>query len=195
MNFIYWLLCIVIGLLPACFIFIRDRKKNIPVKWLPGLLRFFTCFFTAALLLAPAFPLRQTEEEKPLLLWLQDNSSSMRTALGKDSAAYRKKAADMKALWQKDYQVVSLGFGADISRDSIFKYDQKRTNIATALQSVIEQYRDHNIGAVILSSDGIYNEGLDPVYAPLGTAVPIYSIGLGDSTRPDGHWHKSYICQ
>lgn len=184
MNFIYWLLCLVIGLLPACFIFIRDRKKNIPVKWLPALFRFFTCFLTAALLLAPAFPMEQTEEEKPLLLWLQDNSASMRTALGKDSAGYGKKAADLKAQWEKDYHVVTVGFGADISRDSVFKYDQKSTNIATALQSVTEQYRDQNIGAVILSSDGIYNEGLDPLYAPLGSAVPVYSIGLGDSTRP-----------
>lgn len=184
MNFIYWLLCFVIGLLPACFIFIRDRKKDIPVKWLPSLLRFFTCFLTAALLLAPAFPLQHTEEEKPLLLWLQDNSSSMRTALGKDSAGYRKKVEDLKAQWQKDYQVVSLGFGGDVSRDSTFRYDQKSTDIAGALQSVTEQYRDQNIGAVILSSDGMYNEGLDPLYAPYGSAVPVYAIGLGDSTRP-----------
>jgi hypothetical protein len=184
MNFIYWLLCIIIGLLPACFIFIRDRKKNIPVKWLPALLRFFTCFLTAALLLAPAFPMQQTEEEKPLLLWLQDNSASMRTALGKDSTGYRKKTEELKARWQKDYHVVAVGFGGDVSRDSVFKYDQKSTNIAAALQSVTEQYRDQNIGAIILSSDGIYNEGLDPLYAPMGAAIPIYSIGLGDSTRP-----------
>ncbi len=184
MNFIYWLLCFVIGLLPACFIFIRDRKKNIPVKWLPALLRFFTCFLTAALLLAPAFPVQHTEEEKPLLLWLQDNSSSMRRSLGKDSTGYRKQAEALRDRWQKDYQVVTLGFGDDISRDSLFRYDQKSTDIAGALQSVTEQYRDQNVGAIILSSDGIYNEGLDPLYAPMATAVPVYSIALGDSTRP-----------
>lgn len=184
MTFLYWLLCLLIGLLPAYLVFRKDRKKNIPVKWLPALLRFFICFLTAALLLAPAFPSTKTEEEKPLLLWLQDNSTSIKTALGKDSIDYRKKTNALWDKWKDDYTLVTIGFGAGLSRDSVFKYDQRSTNIAQALQAATEQYQDQNIGAVILSSDGIYNEGLDPLYAPLGNAIPVYTIGLGDSTQP-----------
>jgi len=184
MNLIYWLLCLLIGLIPAVLLYRSDRRKNIPVKWLPALLRFFTCFFTAALLLAPAFPTTHMEEEKPLLLWLQDNSTSMREALGKDSAAYRDKVQKLEAGWQKDYTVVPMTFGADLSRDSQLRYDQRSTNIARALQAATEQYQDQNIGAIILSTDGIYNEGLDPLYAPLGSPVPVYTLGLGDSTLP-----------
>jgi hypothetical protein len=184
MNFIYWLLCILIGLLPAVLVYGKDRRKNIPVKWLPAALRFLTCFFTAALLLAPAFPTSRSEEEEPLLLWLQDNSSSMKRALGKDSAAYLKKVNQLKERWMSDYTVVPFSFGADLGKDSIFRYDKRSTNIARALQAATEQYQDRNIGAIILATDGIYNEGLDPLYTPLGAAVPVYSIGLGDSTQP-----------
>jgi hypothetical protein len=184
MNIIYWLLCILIGLLPAVLIYRSDRRKNLPVKWLPALLRFFTCFLTAALLLAPAFPSTKTEEEKPLLIWLQDNSSSMRHALGKDSAAYRNKVNQLWDQWKDDYTLVPLAFGGDLNKDSLFNYKQRSTNIAAALQAATEQYQDRNIGAVILSSDGIFNEGLDPLYAPLGTAIPVFTIGLGDSTQP-----------
>ncbi|WP_162903317.1 vWA domain-containing protein [Taibaiella koreensis] len=184
MNLIYWLLCLLIGLIPAVLLYRSDRRKNIPVKWLPALLRFLTCFFTAALLLAPAFPTTHTEEEKPLLLWLQDNSSSMRAALGKDSVAYREKMQRLEAGWRKDYTVVRFAFGADLSRDSQLHYDQRSTNIARALQAAAEQYQDQNIGAIIIASDGIYNEGLDPLYAPASAPVPIYTIGLGDSTQP-----------
>ncbi len=184
MNFIYWLLCVLIGLLPAALVYFKDRRKNIPIRWLPALLRFLTCFLTAALLLAPAFPSTKTEEEKPLLLWLQDNSSSMRRALGKDTAAYKEKVNRLEDRWKQDYTVVPLSFGADLGKDSTWKFDKRSTNIARALQTATEQYQDQNIGAVIIATDGIYNEGLDPLYAPLGTAVPVFSIGLGDSTQP-----------
>lgn len=184
MNFIYWLLCILIGLLPAVLVYLKDRRKNIPIKWLPAALRFLTCFFTAALLLAPAFPTSRSEEEKPLLLWLQDNSSSMKRALGKDSIAYLEKANKLKERWRQDYTLVPFSFGAELGKDSIFRYDKRSTNIARALQTATEQYQDQNIGAIIIATDGIYNEGLDPLYAPLGAAVPVYSIGLGDSTQP-----------
>jgi hypothetical protein len=184
MNYIYWLLCILIGIIPAALVFRSDRRKNLPVKWLPSVLRFFTCFLTAALLLAPAFPSTKTEEEKPLLIWLQDNSSSMQTALGKDSVAYRKKVEALWDQWKDDYTLVPMAFGGDINKDSLFNFKQKSTNIASALQAATEQYQDRNIGAIILPTDGIFNEGLDPVYAPLGMAVPVFSIGLGDSTQP-----------
>lgn len=184
MTVLYWLLCVIIGLIPALLIYRADRRKRIPVRWLPALLRFFTCMLTAALLLAPAFPSTRTEEEKPLLLWLQDNSSSMKHALDKDSAAYRQKVQQLRDQWKDEYNLVEMSFGPVLGRDSSWKYDQHSTNIAGALQAATEQYQDQNIGAVILSSDGIYNEGLDPLYAPLGSAVPVYTIGIGDSTQP-----------
>jgi hypothetical protein len=132
----------LIGLLPAVLVYRSDRRKNLPVKWLPALLRFLTCFFTAALLLAPAFPSTKTEEEKPLLLWLQDNSSSMRHALGKDSVAYRNKVKQLWDQWKNDYTLIPLAFGGDINKDSLFSYKQRSTNIAAALQAATEQYQD-----------------------------------------------------
>ncbi len=184
MAFVYWLLCVLIGLVPAIIIYRSDRKKKIPVKWLPALFRFFIFFLTATLLLAPAFPGVKTEEEKPLLLWLQDNSSSMKQALGKDTATYKEQIRILWTQWQKDYNVVPLAFSGGITHDSLYRFDGSTTNMADALQSAVNQYKDQHIGAVILSGDGIYNEGLDPVYAPLGTTVPIYTIGVGDSTQP-----------
>jgi len=184
MTFLYWFLCFLIGLLPAWLVYRSDKKKNIQVKWLPALLRFIVCFFTAALLLAPAFPTTKTEEEKPLVLWLQDNSTSIKGALGKDSADYKKKVAAIWDKWKDDYKLIPITFGTALSKDSLFNYTERSTNIANALQAATEQYRDQNLGAVILSSDGIFNEGQDPLYTPLGNALPVFTIALGDSTQP-----------
>lgn len=184
MTLIYWLLCVLIAAVPAFLLYRSDRKKNIPLKWLPASLRFLTVFLTAALLLAPAFPSSRTEEEAPLLLWLHDNSTSAGAALGKDTVLYREKVGKLSRQWSGDYTLVPFTYGSKLRKDSILRFDERTTNMAEALQDAVAQYQDQNIGAVILSGDGVFNEGLDPLYAQLGLAVPVYTIGLGDSTQP-----------
>jgi len=184
MNFVYWFLCVLIGLVPAFFVFQKDRKRNIPVKWLPAVFRFLTFFFTAVLLLAPGFSKQKNIEEKPILVWLQDNSMSIKQALGQDSIAYRNKVDALLGKWGKDYQIVPLAFGNEIEKDSMFNFHQKSTNISQALQYVFEQYQDRNLGVVVLASDGNFNEGSNPLYAQFPSQASIYTLGLGDSTKP-----------
>ena len=155
-----------------------------PLRWLPAFLRFLLFFSTAALLLAPAFSFKKNEVEKPLLIWLQDASSSFAGALQNDTQQYRQKAEQLLKNWEKDYTVKTIGFSGTSGSEQAFTYQGRSTNIAAALQSVTEQYQDRNIGAVILSSDGIYNEGLDPLYLPWSNNIPVYTIAAGDSTPP-----------
>jgi len=155
-----------------------------PLRWLPAGLRFLLFFCTAALLLAPAFTFKKNEVEKPLLIWLQDASSSFAEALQNDTQQYRQKAEGLLKDWEKDYTVRTIGFSGTAGPEQAFTYQGRSTNIAAALQSVSEQYQDRNIGAIILSSDGIYNEGLDPLYLQWSNNIPVYTIAAGDSTPP-----------
>lgn len=184
MIILYWMLCILIGIIPAYIIYRKDRQKQIPLRWLPASLRFLLFFCTAALLLAPAFTFRKNEVEKPMIIWLQDASASFATALKNDTQQYRQKAERLLKDWGKDYSVKIVPFSGTAGDDQVFTYDGHSTNIAAALQSVSEQFQDRNIGAIILSSDGIYNEGLDPLYLPWSNNIPVYTIATGDSTQP-----------
>lgn len=184
MAIVYWILCIIIGFVPAYLVYRNDRKKNIPVSWLPALLRFLTFFTTAALLLASAFSFKKNDEEKPLLIWLQDNSTSFGDALKSDTAKYRKDVQAVFDKWGNDYNVVPIGFGENTSHDSVFSYKQRVTNISNAIQTAADQYQDRNIGAIILSTDGVYNEGVDPLYLPVSNTIPVYTIASGDSAQP-----------
>ena len=47
--------------------------------------------------------------------------------------------------------------------------------------SVQDLYSNQNVGAVILASDGIYNEGSNPLYANFELNAPIHVIALGDT--------------
>ena len=183
MTIFYWIICFIIGLVPAWLLYRKDRTRPVPVKWLPAVLRFLTFFLTAVLLLAPAFPRHQTVEEKPVILWLQDASSSMKTALGKDSTLFREKTNEILNHQDKHYRIVPLSFGAQLKNGSDFTYQAAVTNISDALQTAFQRYGQQNIGAIILSSDGNYNMGSNPLYALPENSVPVYTIALGDSTK------------
>jgi len=184
MNLVYWLLCILIGAIPAVLVYWSDKHKELKVKWLPALLRWITLSATAALLLAPAFSTEKNEEEKPIIIWLQDNSSSIKKALGQDTTAYKQELEKIIKDLEKEHEVVRLGFGAQLQNDSIFNYQQPLTDISAALNLALDRYEDRNIGALVLASDGVYNQGADPHFLNFKKPVPVYSLALGDSTAP-----------
>lgn len=183
-----WLICFLIAIVPAAYVYYKDRKKNIPVKWLPALLRFFVFFTVAILLFAPPLVNNTTEEEAPLIVILQDESQSMQNALGKDSAKYQSILQNIIKDLQGEYEVAQIGFGTNITKDSLFRYEQASTNITNALQSVADQYSGRNIGAIVMLSDGVYNEGAAPSSALSLSNIPIYTVGIGDSTMPKDIW-------
>jgi hypothetical protein len=48
---------------------------------------------------------------------------------------------------------------------------------------MLEIHSYQNIGAVILATDGIYNQGASPVYSKVGNNTSIYTIAIGDTTE------------
>lgn len=145
-----------------------DTADDMP-RWvritLP-LLRFLSGSLIAFLLMAPLVKRHVTTREKPLVVVACDVSEST-------AKVPTFEAGDLKEL-TKDYEVVFDSFG------------DKTTNIAAELGDIADRYAARNLGAVILSSDGIYNQGLHPASMATRLAVPIYTVALGDTThRPD----------
>jgi len=52
-------------------------------------------------------------------------------------------------------------------------------NLAQLLNRIQSDYEGRNVSGVILVSDGIYNQGISPVYTPFNFVV--HSVGLGDT--------------
>lgn len=184
MSVLYWFLCFVIGLIPAYFVFRADKKRILPVKWLPAALRFLTFFLTAALLLAPAFRHQKLVEEKPVVLWLQDESASMKSALKQDSSSFKTKTQNIWNTKNPKFNIVPLGFGISLENHPSFQYRQKGTDIVSSVETALRRYKSQHVTAVVLASDGNYNRGSNPLYVNLGSDIPVYTIGVGDSTKP-----------
>ena len=113
-----------------------------------------------------------------------DNSQSV--IMGKDSAYNRQ---IFPGQWQQLVETLSEKYGVEtyLFGDVITKSDNPDFNDGLSdysrfIKYIREEYNGMNLGSVILAGDGIYNAGIDPVFAASGLSVPLYTIALGDTS-------------
>ncbi|HMP28943.1 MAG TPA: hypothetical protein PKD85_05050 [Saprospiraceae bacterium] len=182
----FLLLCFLAGAIYTSILYHNDKKFADKPSWLRytlRILRFLVGFIIAFLLLAPIFKDQTTEKKEPLVVFLKDQSQSIASGassieLNNFNSSFSKLKGDVNS----KYEVVDLGFGQSAFLTSSDSFNQKTTNIAEALKYVYDTYADQNIGAIVLASDGIFNEGANPLYSNAKFSCPIYTIGLGDTT-------------
>lgn len=160
-----------------------DKQRVVPQPWLTSLLRALVVFFTLLLILVPTIVITKNVVEKPIVLLLQDDSRSIGNALGNDSVEYRKNVTALTQRLSEKYKVVQWGFGNTVQNDSFFEYKQGATDISSVLARAQEFFGLQNLGAVILATDGRFNEGMNPMYQQLSLHSTMYTVGIGDSVR------------
>lgn len=142
------------------------------VRLLLSALRFLAVSLIALLLLAPLSKRNIHEHESPIIVVAQDQSQSI--MLCKDSAFYRGDyASDMNQLLKtltKDYDVQQIPYGG------------RFTDISAALTDIADQYQGRNVAALLLTGDGIYNQGSNPTALLSRCSFPIYTVALGDTS-------------
>jgi len=181
----YVLLCLLAGLGYALLLYFRDTRFREKHPWLPGalgFLRFASISLLCLLLLSPLLRSEQTERRKPVVVMAQDASQSVAMGM-KDTAAFQAAWSALREQLAEQYEVQSLRFGEKIEPAAEVAFGDRKTNITEALQHVYDLYSNQNLGAVILASDGIYNQGANPVYADIKLNAPLFTVALGDTTR------------
>lgn len=163
------LFCLLAGALYSALLYWRRRGQadtSLPKAFrvLLPLLRFLTVSLIAFLLMAPLVRRNVNTHEKPIVVIAQDRSQSV--PLDQQELLI----SQYKAL-SNDYQLVLDSFG------------DKATDISAALASISDRYAGRNLGAVVLATDGIYNQGQNPTTLAPSLAVPIYTVALGDTTH------------
>lgn len=123
------------------------------------------------------------DTEKPILAVLIDDSQSLQAGgvqLEQSKLSLQSFSKDLL----DNYEIEPLLFSnvtaySDLER---LKHSGSETNMSSALRFVKEQYVNKNLGGVVLVSDGIYNAGSKPDYVAENLGVPVYSVGVGDTT-------------
>ncbi len=181
------LLCIIAGSGYALGMYYRDQRTSEFPLWARrglAMLRGIAVFIIALLLIGPLLQSTQKRTEKPIIIIAQDNSASV--PVNADSSFYRieypEALAGLRSRISEQYDVQTFTFGSRLTENGELTFDEGRTDISQLFHELENRYANRNVGAVILTSDGIYNRGADPVYGPLRLKAPVYSIALGDTS-------------
>lgn len=160
-------------------------KKGVPwsktTNVIMGFLRFSAIFLIALLLLNPLLQLNINEVEKPAVIFAIDDSQSiqMRTS---EAELTRLKDWINQAQEELEADYLTETFRLSESDADTISFDAKTSNISDLLSRVENVYEGRNVGAVILISDGIINQGQSPAYQDF--PFPIYTLGAGDTIPP-----------
>lgn len=182
----FLIFCALLGLGYAALLYFRDTtfRENAPNlhRWLAAL-RWLAVTILSALLLSPLLKSIQTETKKPVVVLAQDQSESVAADLaGQNLEQYKQDFAALKNSLSDDYEVHELAFGDAVREGVDFNFTDKVTNLSELMQSVYDLYGAQNLGAVVVASDGVYNEGSNPAYSSAPLVAPIFTVALGDTT-------------
>jgi hypothetical protein len=181
----FLLLCLLLGAAYAVALYYQDIKRGLkPLTHRVMLVfRFLSVSLIAFLLMGPL--IKQTDKlvEKPIIILGVDNSKSM--VLTSDSVYYKtefpKAITALTEALQKKCEVKIYSYGDKLVSGFDASYNGLKTDISTVFNEVNTRFSNRNAAALILATDGIYNEGTDPFYAARKIAFPVYTVALGDT--------------
>ncbi len=187
----WWILgCVALGVAMAVLLYFRNNFIKSPstrqqqIFRAMGVVRWTVITLLALLLLAPLFRSQFTEERKPVVVVLQDNSQSVMYGFGEgDSAKYTQDLAALQEKLGDKFDVKSYGFSQELLENLQPDFKGEITDLSRALGDVYNLYGNQTVGGIILATDGIYNQGSNPFYISQNyPSIPVYTVALGDTT-------------
>ena len=206
-----WLLALAIGLVYASLLYLFSKKYSKGLTVLLFALRTIVVATVVMLFVNPYIKQRSYKIEKPIVILAQDNSESIVLSKDSVfyKEKYPQLIDSIANVLEKDYDVEKLLFGGSVILTDDFNsrhfdrpqgvekstaiersrfldklemtYSEQFTNISNVLNTIQRQYFKKNVGAVVLLSDGIVNQGVNPELIIENYNFPIYSVTFGDT--------------
>ncbi len=173
----YFLLCLALGVGYAYILYSSRYTWGRTLNRVLFGLRAGLVTALVLLLLGPI--LKQTENivEEPSLVFLVDNSKSVKETT--DTARLLAQLGQVsKELKTQKHQVAWSSLSG--TSDNIH-FTSSSSDLSSGLRETISRYEGKNLAGIVLVSDGIYNNGLSPLYLPM--RIPVYTVGIGDTTE------------
>lgn len=179
-----WLLASLLAGTAYAYLLYSDSSDNTKsVRNYLFLIRTVFIALIVFLLVAPPVKTVDYTKEKPLIIIAQDNSASISTSgvKGFNKEQYQRELKSLESELSELYEVRTFNFDSEIKEGLDLNFNGKITDISLALKQITDQFSNRNVGALILGSDGIFNRGINPLYASNNFPASIYTIALGDT--------------
>jgi hypothetical protein len=178
-----------VAFLYAFFLYRKDvllEEVSTRLKWVLAGFRFLSVSAIFILLIGIILEQFAERKERPLLFIANDNSASV--LLSDDSTFYKqewkKQLTDFEEKLESEFEVVTYDFDDVLTPGISTDYSGKSTDISNVFNQIFDQYTNRNIGGIVLISDGLYNQGSNPLYAiSRKSFLPVFTVGMGDTTE------------
>lgn len=190
-SHIHWfaLLCLLAS--AAAFSFWTYRTTIPPIsrgkRMLLIALRAAALWLILLLIAEPLLRLTHMTARRPVIALVADNTLSMTLNDGKGSREAHLRAIFSDPAWERlsrDAMIERYAIAPELTRVSADSLALKgvSTDIASALAHLLEQ-QSQAPAAIVLLSDGNYNTGSNPLTVAERSNVPIFTVGIGDSSE------------
>lgn len=180
--------CFFLGAALSFILYRRDKKLVEFAKWLIPVmagLRFLSISIIAILILGPLLKYYAKRVEQTIIAIVHDNSNSI--IQSKDSTFIKGEFLNLKNQLKErlgdKYELENFVFSEDlISTDDEVDYSGQVSDISASIKGLESRFYNRNLGAIVYISDGIFNQGSNPIYE-IKSIAPIYAVALGDTAE------------
>lgn len=183
-----WLapLCLLLGVVLAWVLYRPGGNDPFTRRLAMGLaaVRALVIALVAFLLLEPMIRTLVREVRKPVVVIAHDGSASV--ALAGDTAALRSVLApglaDLERTLSDRYSVRLFTYGQEVREGLDMAQADALTDMGQVFREIHDRLSGPDLGAVVITGDGIRNRGRDPRLEADRLGVPVHVIALGDTT-------------
>ena len=179
-TILYIILALLLSLSIAFYQYFYKRKNKQKINILLFSLKTFSIFLLLLLLINPTIKTIKTENIKPVLSVLIDNSMSVSYFNQQENTRKIIEIIEDNKLLNEKFDIDQFTFGTDLNVLDSLSFDENQTNISKAIEDINKLYKDQ-ISPVLLITDGNQTIGND--YEFVNSKQEIYPLVIGDTTQ------------
>jgi len=176
------ILAAIISLGLVLFQYYFKTKRRDKLGLILSFLRFLALFGTLLLLINPKFVKKEFTVEKPDLILLADNSSSINTSDATPQVISVLKEMEEDGPLSERFNIKKFNFGTGLTDLDSLTFSEKNTDITKAL-STVDNLFARKTGAIILLTDGNQTLGRDYEFYEGRQKLPIFPVAVGDTAH------------
>jgi len=184
-GIVYAIAAVVVAAIVAYYYY-RKSSATGKLKWILPALRFLSLLFILLLFMSPVLSFLGKSGKKPLNIILIDESRSMNT--GNEDKMREQIIASGKNSGNSRFFLFSDGLIKEINEADAQKINfdtaginNNKTNLSKTLSELKENLPGENISSVTIISDGILNDGGNPVQSGIVIGAPVNFFLTGDT--------------
>lgn len=180
-------LAVILSLLATAILYYQSRQfgdRPFGHKLILASLRTLAFFLLFVLLMNPVSRFFKNEVKKPELIVALDESLSMVAEDSSWISDYANLEEQFTSRLSEKYEIQKLSFGQSVRSENRLEFKDRASNYETLFDHIADAADYQQLKGIVALTDGIYNQGRNPVYHPLCNNVPIHTVFRGDSSQP-----------